>query len=96
MTNEIVQYKLLTNQIMKHTPWHEPDRLLHPRRNFCSTLVGNDWVCFGGLTSGNRLTDQIIKVNLETMQWTEITPVFTLVDDPNPGPSAYAAMCSVI
>jgi hypothetical protein len=67
MTNEVIQYKWESNELTKHKPWHDPDRLLAPRRNFCGARIGSDWVCFGGLTSGNRLTDQIIKVSLPSL-----------------------------
>ena len=71
--NEIVIFDPYKNDVVVKYPYHNPERLLNPRKYFAGFFLHDKYYCSGGIeTSGKVLCNSFIQIDLETLEWKDV------------------------
>jgi len=98
--NRNLKVRLCTAQVIEFNPetrnfdqinlWHKPDRLLAERRYMTTLLVGQKFLCFGGINKQGYALKELLSIDMETKQWVEMQ-----TKGDHPGHLQSSAMCLV-
>lgn len=73
--NEVVIYDPFNNVIDVKYPYHKPERLLVPRKNYAGFALYDTFYCHGGQTwmeNGDQVLNSFIQVNMHTLEWKDV------------------------
>ena len=91
-TSQAIKFNPNTRNYSQIQLWHEPERLLIPRRYPTMLCVGKDLLCLGGINRQGYNLKELLCIDMNTYQWRELS-----IDNQEKGPGHInqSAMCLV-
>ena len=65
-TSQVIEFDPATRSFEQVSIWHKPDRLLAERRYMTTLLVGQKFLCLGGINKQGYALREMLCIDMET------------------------------